>query len=596
MEKLPPRPPRPVRLQTLHLQAYSSTSQAGEDREGAHEQGVSSDEIQRRTEQPPHAVIEAIGVGEQDAQAQGEHAAAAHRQLKRTPISYLFSQAYGLWLFFSLFLITLLVTRSVSTQDYGVYASVQTAINTILYIVALGLEDALVTFVPRLSAERGKASSAHLVRLLLSFRVITLLVSVVIILFGLPALAALVSLIPGTGAASTAKGLRDPVLQAHTLPIALYVLGNSVANLLQSLCAAEMRMHRVFIVGGLVQLGLIAFGFFVLSRGWGIDGILWMQAIVALCGAVAFLAWFAPSLFVRGEGYRQPLRPVLQLGLSAWLTNLASGALLKQIALILLVVYAVSLSGIAYFNVAFQLADAANILLVAGFAGVGGSALATAFVGSNYSRLARTWQTLIKVETLLAAPGLVFCLFNASAVVTALYGNKYAAAGSLLAIFLLFNLITRVMGMTIHQYSLYVIGKQRLVLLSQWIGIALIIGVGIALVPPFGAAGALIADGVARAATGLLMFAFLRKHFPRNYLQELLSFTVRYLFALLIAALPAIFWHPASLLLLAVSGVIFVLLCIALLTFIRPLTQADLDMVRAMRPQFARYLGRFVRK
>src|SRR2546429_6894099 len=42
------------------------------------------------------------------------------------------------------------------------------------------------------------------------------------------------------------------------------------------------------------------------------------------------------------------------------------------------------------FRSSFQLAHAASLLLVSGFGGVGGSALAAAFVGMNYSRLARS--------------------------------------------------------------------------------------------------------------------------------------------------------------------------------------------------------------
>ncbi len=94
--------------------------------------------------------------------------------------------------------------------------------------------------------------------------------------------------------------------------------------------------------------------------------------------------------------------------MSAWQTNLVSGALLKQVSLILLGICAISLTGIGDFNLSFQLADAANALMVTGFASIGGSILAAAFIGNNYERLARSWQTLIKVETLLAVPGLVF--------------------------------------------------------------------------------------------------------------------------------------------------------------------------------------------
>ena len=86
------------------------------------------------------------------------------------------------------------------------------------------------------------------------------------------------------------------------------------------------------------------------------------------------------------------MKPIAQLGISAWLTNLVTGALLKQVSIILLGYFAVSITAIGYFNLSFQLGHAASLLLVTGFGGVAGSALAAAFVGKNYDRLARSWQ------------------------------------------------------------------------------------------------------------------------------------------------------------------------------------------------------------
>ena len=75
--------------------------------------------------------------------------------LKRTPSNYLLNQAYGLWVFVSLFILTLIMTRKISVTEYGVYAIAMAAFNTIAYIVAFGLEDATTTFLPRVLTEHG---------------------------------------------------------------------------------------------------------------------------------------------------------------------------------------------------------------------------------------------------------------------------------------------------------------------------------------------------------------------------------------------------------------------------------------------------------
>ena len=514
--------------------------------------------------------------------------------LKRTPVSYLLNQAYGLWVFVSLFFITVIVTHKLSVAQYGVYAVAFAAFNTIAYIVALGLEDATTTYVPRVFAEHGREAAAVLIRRLLALRLLILGLSVGIMLFAIPVLAVLIAAIPINGSASVATGLRDPGLLSHITPIAVYVLGNGISGLITAVCASFMRMRFVFILGGVTQLVLLVLSLVVLQLGLGTNGLLWLFAIVSLFNALAFLFWLYPLLFLRKQEttYIQPLKPVVHLGISAWLTNLVSGALLKQVSIILLGFFAISIIQIGYFNLSFQLAHAASLLLVTGFGGVSGAALAAAFVGRNYERLARSWQVLIKIETLLAAPVLVFCLFNAQNVAHALYGANYDPVGPLLAIFLFFNILVRVLGTSMHQYALYVIGKAKLVVLSQWIGLAAVIGIGIALIPRWGPAGALVADGLAQIIIGGLMLAILWRILPRKYP---LGFSLRFLLGLILAALPGIIWHPESRILLGVSGVIFLVLCAGLLVLIKPLNAEDLELIGSLNKRVVPLLGWFAR-
>jgi O-antigen/teichoic acid export membrane protein len=522
---------------------------------------------------------------------QGDHE--ARLLLKRTPVSYMLNQAYGLWVFISLFFITVIVTHTLTVAQYGVYAVAMAAFNTIAYIVALGLEDATTTYVPRVFAEHGRAAAASLVRRVLLLRLIILALSLVVILFAIPTLAAIIAIVPIKGAAQVAAGLRSPGLISHVIPIAFYVLGNGISGLITAVCASLMRMRIVFALGGVTQVVLLAFTFIVLHLGLGINGVLWLFAVVSLLNALAFLIWLLPLLMARGAAYVQPLKPVVQLGISAWLTNLVSGALLKQTLIILLGFFAISIVEIGYFNLSAQLAHAASLLLVTGFGGVEGAALAAAFVGRNFDRLARSWQTLIKIETLLAAPVLIFCLFNAQNIALALYGSNYSAVGPLLAIFLFFNLLVRVLGTTVHQYALYVTGKARLVVLSQWLGLLAVIILGILLIPRWGPAGALVADGLSQIITGLLMLSLLWNVLPYKYP---FGFSLRLLLGLIIAALPGIVWHPASRLQIGLAGLIFLLLCVGLLLLIKPLNATDIEMAAQLNSKLALILKRFARK
>ena len=523
------------------------------------------------------------------------HHTGALRLLKRAPKSYLFNQAYSFWFYISSFVFTILITRELRTDQYGIYAVIQTAINTITYIVALGLEDATTTFIPRILAENGQAEAAKLARHIVGLRLLISVIGILIITFGLPLLATAVALIPLSGAKSISAGLQNPILVTYNIPIILYMFGSGIGNILTTLCTAQLRTQIVLTIGGITQIILLIASFVLLSLGWGITGILWLQALLAIANALAFVIWQFPFLFLPQTSYKTPMRAIFKLSISAWLTNLASGALLKQISVILLGIYLISYTEIGYFNLSFQLADSANILLVGGFSGVGSSALSAAFVGKNYERLGQTWQTLIKVETVLAAPGLVFCLFNAGTLTQALYGSKYAPVGTLLIIFLLFNLFVRILGSTVHQASLYVVGNAKMVVFSQWVGIVVVIGAGCVFIPLFGAAGALMADGLAKLTTGVLLLIALLRYIPLTHRQHLRTFTLRFMGALAIAALPFLIWHPANRLLLGIAGGAFVILCLGLLVWIKPFSKTDIDMLQEMNPRVTKYLHPFAR-
>src|SRR5439155_21196304 len=181
--------------------------------------------------------------------------------LQRTPSNYLLNQVYGLWVFVSVFILTLIMTRKASVGEYGIYAIACAAFNTIAYIIAFGLEDATTTFVPRGLAEYGRAAAALLVRRLLVLRLVILTITVGIMLFTLPVLAMLIAALPVSGSAGIAAGLRSPGLLAHITPIAFWVLGNGITSRFIAIYASEMRMRIVFICGSVVQLVLLGLSF-----------------------------------------------------------------------------------------------------------------------------------------------------------------------------------------------------------------------------------------------------------------------------------------------------------------------------------------------
>jgi O-antigen/teichoic acid export membrane protein len=173
-----------------------------------------------------------------------------------------------------------------------------------------------------------------------------------------------------------------------------------------------------------------------------------------------------------------------------------------------------------------------------------------------------------------------------------LYGSNYDPVGPLLAIFLFFNIITRILGTTIHQSTLYVMGKSRLVVLAQFIGLLAVILIGIMLIPRWGPAGALVADGLSQIITGCILLAFLSKDLPERYP---LGFTLSILLALTLGALPGIVWHPSGRFPLVLAGIVFLLLSLVMLLVIKPLRSKDLELVGELNSSVVKYFGWFGR-
>src|SRR5579859_4157690 len=80
--------------------------------------------------------------------------------IRRAPSGYLWNQAFSLWLFFSLFIFQLVLTRTVSKPDRGTFTQLTAAANFAIVLAALGLESAGSVYLPRALAEHGPAHGA----------------------------------------------------------------------------------------------------------------------------------------------------------------------------------------------------------------------------------------------------------------------------------------------------------------------------------------------------------------------------------------------------------------------------------------------------
>lgn len=526
-----------------------------------------------------------------DNQANDQASDQAGDLLRRAPGGYLWNQAFSLWLFLSLFVYQLVITRLLPVPEKGRYELLLTPANVAVYLAALGLESAGSVYVPRMLGEGGPGKALAVVFRLVGVRLAAVALIAGGVLWGLPALAHLLAglVLPGMG--TLARNLNDPLLLAHRAALAGYVLGMGLANLLAALLTALLRTRVIFFAGSLAQLLTIALATLLVGAlHSGADGAL---LALALPNLLLALVYAAALIHVLGT---QPARmgsrvvgPMLRLGLAAWVSDLANEPLIKLVAVAQLSI-AVPPAQIAFFGIAFEIGHAAAFLFVAGLGGVGLAVMSAAYARRQQAHLAVAWRTVTKLQVLLAVPLLAFCIPHAAPITRLLFGQNYADAGPLLALFLALNALVRLGGGGAHEAALYVLGRQRWVVLARSGALVVLLGADALLIPRYGVAGALLAVGLAQLAAQmaeiLLACRALGQSFP-------LRFVGRVLLALGPALLFALLWRPASLAGLLLAGAGYTLIFLLCLRLARPLEREDAALLGHMNGPLPIILSRF---
>ncbi len=528
--------------------------------------------------------------------------------IRRAPMGYIWNQAGAIWLFLSLLLFEVVIRRSLPPSETNVFDLVSTIANLGFYIASFGLASAGTVFLPRALAEGGPSLALSLANRLVLIRLAFALIVGAAIVWGLPALIALVDNAKWQQGIAITHSFTIQAMLDHRVVIAAYVVCVGVSTLLSTLLVALVYTRIVFIIGSLGQLLLLALAYvFVRPMATGVDGALAAQALPAALTAVIFA--FALHYVLRarpsGKGYRM-LRPTLRLGVAAWLADLPNSSLVQPVAIGQLA--AVAPSQLLYFKSTYQMGDAGARFFTDGLGGISMATMSVSYEG-GLTPLATSWRTVSKLQVLLAVPLVAFCIPHAAAIMRVLFGSNYAQSGSLLAIFLALNGLNQLLGGSTHEWALYVLGRQQWVVISRWATLGILAVVGALLVPQFAAFGALLAVGIGRLAAQIFLLILARIWVRRPYP---LAFVVKLLLALAAPVVVTIFWQPVSLvsslvaamdwipldfrtivadtLLLSVNLLIFAVIFLLCLRIIRPLDAEDITLLNQVPERLRRIL------
>jgi O-antigen/teichoic acid export membrane protein len=248
----------------------------------------------------------------------------------------------------------------------------------------------------------------------------------------------------------------------------------------------------------------------------------------------------------------------------------------------------------AFYATAVGVVLRVQLLLVSGWAALIIPTFGHAFTTGGLPRLRRVWRRSAELWLLISLPLNALLLANAGDVIGLLFGTPYLVSTRLLQWVCAFNLGAAMFANPSCIGALWAADRQRLLARFRIVTAGLNIGLAFALIPPYGALGAVIATGVAAVAGGAVEFELSRRLGVNDYPTRVAAAA---LVAAALAMVPGFLIVPTNAPQLLASGGLGVVLFLGALVAAKPLRQSDAAAATAVHPRLGELAVRlFVRR
>lgn len=491
----------------------------------------------------------------------------------RASRGYFLSQATRIIEFGLVFVQSLIIARLLGPERQGYYATIIGFGNLVGLIGSLGFDEVANKYVAVLSDDIKKVGGLFSIILRLRF----------VIAFG-------ISLSIFLLADRIAVALGNEILEPWIRLAAPMFLVNAVYSLMRFLYIGLLRIKSISIIQ-ITNLTLTTLLFYiVLKKGMGINGLIIISIIVFLL-TILFILLESRKIIFKGER-PDNLRPMLNFGFFNWFNNIVGFLLGKQIDVLLLSAFKLPGEQIGFYHVGVGAARLISTITVSGLFGVSLSTLSLEFKRGGYEATKKAWWVLLKMSIGIAIPILSFVFVLGDDIITFFYGTEYMPAINLFRAFIIFHIVLRILGYDQHVTAIYSIGKERVEFLIRVIWGSLNLIGAIILIPILGVWGALIATGSALVGvviTEMIVIGrVLGAYFP-------LRFFLKVGFATLVSIIPVVFIPLDGLVAIFVGGILFVIILLGLLGFLKPFDKEDYNYLSKSLPRFEKYIRYFSR-
>ena len=285
-----------------------------------------------------------------------------HNLVRTASVAFLWN--HGLFVVNSVIagLTTYVLARFLKPQDFGIYTSTMAFASLAALLISFGYEGALNVYFPRMRDCTPKLR--YLFRQMLWRRFI-----IVVALF-----CVLGTYVYFNGGIWLPESLK-PISRYLHLAFACGFL-TLISGLLTRALITLFRVKPLAVIRVAILSCSLAVYSFLLIRGFGITAIL--CATIAASGATILLYIFICRDLLIGRAKKVDTNEVYSFGRTTWITDLLGYLLGKNIDIIVMTLYGVSLVHVGFYHIAFSLVAYARMIVNKGMTGVLQSAFSSA--------------------------------------------------------------------------------------------------------------------------------------------------------------------------------------------------------------------------
>lgn len=456
------------------------------------------------------------------------------------------------------FAVSVIIARSLGARDMGIYSFAVWVAAMVASLSSLGLPDAVSKYVAEHKGRGNHALAAVIARKIVGAQVMAAGVAALI-------------------AAGVWGGL-----ERHRLGLVVLALGTVLPSALQQTLLALMEGQQRFdlqvaatIGGSMIQIAVVAMA---ALRWHSVGGFLAANLISAIV-LLGITCFFTRPMLTFDPAAPRPAYPaglakkIFGFSISVyglWLLNLV---VFDKSEMLFLRIFKTP-DQLAFYSIAFALT----------------ARLATAGDSVSYvlfplfvTRLAKTGEEGLKSSyrrsvaylQMLMVPLCLWALPLVPRIIVLAYGSQYERVVPVIQVLLVTMLFS--VTMNVSTSVVYALDRQTMMVRLMIAAAALNILLDLALIPPFAAVGAAIANGLSQAAATLGLIVGLRKLLPGSFPARI---SLKVYFAALASSAPILsagFYLHAGALVLTLAVVGAGLIYVVLLMATHALTQSEID-------------------